>query len=389
MPDYSITLQFYGLTIGNGTMTGNAIARALETLIGSSPDIRLHYAAIQGGPSGGSAMTAEDIINVLNAYVGDDKIKAGILKELTKLLVSHAEGALNKRGAGNVVLGSWQSANMTGIWANDFWVASGVTEGLGIDNGDIVVAKVNAPASFNYNDASQWWVLRFSLLSDDNKAPVLFIRHGNYYGTDNGIEAKTDNPAFANRALGFNSFVSGRDSFTGVPAIGANSMGISAGSIRIGERSLASGKFVDRGDAQFQEYIMRHSTSNASPAIVVLPNPYTLDSTKTFKMTVEGVARYGEGLNSRSWEWNFLVSRTKNGVILSTLPQTPVSQSIGSALCNAYLTANNTTKKLEITVQGETGKNINWVFYIRCLTVKTQDIQPGVDPENAFDPLID
>jgi len=85
---------------------------------------------------------------------------------LNKSAVRGSDFSLNRRGQGDVMDGNYKSG-MTNILQGDFWIYEDTTSSGGTDDiseWDWVVALTDSPGDFDYG-GSNWWVIRFSVIS--------------------------------------------------------------------------------------------------------------------------------------------------------------------------------------------------------------------------------
>jgi len=109
-----------------------------------------------------------DLIDSFLSLADDGGAKIRALLELltgttrlNKSAVRGADFALNRRGRGNVLDGSFQNG-MTSILKGDFWVYSDENPaGDSLILGDWVLALRDAPVGFNYSDGVNWEVIHF------------------------------------------------------------------------------------------------------------------------------------------------------------------------------------------------------------------------------------
>lgn len=142
--------------------------------------------------------------------------------------------------------------------------------------------------------------------------------------------------------------------------------------------SLASGQFAAAGDASARMYVLRRSTTDATPAVLttdggaptasntmVLPN----DTTWFFKIVI-AARRTDVDNESAAYEYNGCIDR--NATAGTTAIVGSITESVYSEDTTAWsvaVAAETTNGSLQITVTGQAAKTIRWVAYVTATQV--------------------
>ena len=165
-----------------------------------------------------------------------------------------------------------------------------------------------------------------------------------------------------------------------ITASGANSIAIGncAQAATTGKYALSVGRFLANGDAQAGTFIVRQSTTSATPAIltsngfaaattlnqVILPN----NSAYFFSGTVVARQQASGGTDTGAWEIKGVIRR-EGSAATTTLIKSTIDEFSTPAGWTIALTADTTNGGLAITVTGAAATNIRWVA-----TVQTSEV---------------
>lgn len=174
---------------------------------------------------------------------------------------------------------------------------------------------------------------------------------------------------YANTASGnFSVIVGGTDNTASGSGSIAN--GKSAKAVDGGQIAHANGKFANQGDAQNSKFVLRNSTTDATPTVIGLNGTVNLqmpiDSTWYFKYTI--VARRQDDIGGESKAWTIeglLQNNTSQNVTAIGIPtKTTIA---GTAAWDITLGYGADT--FYITATGEVGKTIYWVGKLETVEV--------------------
>lgn len=143
-----------------------------------------------------------------------------------------------------------------------------------------------------------------------------------------------------------------------------------------GSWAYGSGPFTTRGDAQRREFVLRCSTTTATPATVATDgtpgstlNQLTVPTNSAVKFRADVVARNSTTGDAASWA---VVGLAKNVSGTVTLVGTPTAtmdyNDAGASAWVLDVSADNTNKAVRFTVTGAASTNIRWV--VRALSVE-------------------
>jgi len=361
MADYTVEAILGNATIVDG-MTPTGIARALETITTEAD--KLSFTALTDVPEGITQLTAPEIIGLIEGETGVNALDLTKLRNVVKGSISGCENALNIRGTVNV----YNSTGMTNIQSGDFWIADAInntTNGYSIEDGDWVIALA-ANTTFDFTDTTKWLVIK-----QPKDTLLSVLKRETESDEESGIkQISVESP---NASLGGNSIVTG----TNGVAIGDVStiQGSGGATIIIGARVLSGGVILNRGDAQVTEFTGRMKTTNATPVNMAFLSTILFRSGKTYKLTIELVAREYGGDKSKSWEWKKLVSRTDEALlsgasgITATVDSIPITGNTLSATLSVKAT---TPYNLYITCTG-LATEVSWLVYVKSVEVATSE----------------
>lgn len=184
-------------------------------------------------------------------------------------------------------------------------------------------------------------------------------------------------------ALGFNNIASA------VAAIamgqlntadGANSMATGTqGTTRGIEGAMVrgGGQFATKGDAQKGGYVLKISTTDATPTVLrtngsaaTTTNQVTLPNNSTYRVRIEIAAR--SSANSVGFSGHGVISRGANAAataVNAAITLSAVGATGGAGTWVATATADTTNGALAITVTGAAATNIKWVAFVETIEV--------------------
>ena len=352
MPDYNITLQFYGVTLGGeGVVSAEVLARAFENL---AEDKKLDaITGLKNLPNGGT-LTDEQIMTALVEYSGDQKIP----QELIDLVLSN--NALNFRGYANPYDINWKT-NYTGLsW--DFIICIDIPESSTIMTaGDWLIQLQNSDEpgmTFAFSDTTKWMVLKMSNL-DYVTAPTFRLNNEDLAGTESVM--------FDCQAEGEGSLAVNQETISG--GVASLAHGYKSQTERLGERAVAAGCITDIGDMQYRETLMYLTTNTANATQVILPQKYMLEAAnKTYSLKIWIVARLNSG-ESMSFMANGLINMSADYVISSLMGGfTILSSPYPYGMTVTWLAENY---ELKIFCSGLPQNTVNWHVRIESLEVST------------------
>jgi hypothetical protein len=168
-----------------------------------------------------------------------------------------------------------------------------------------------------------------------------------------------------NNATGNDSAIVGG---VGSTAVGAYSMilgGWSGGTRLFGEVAHANGPFAAQGDAQYSKYLMRNSTTNATPTEVFLETSnssrLTLPDNFTFAGQLRIVGRQSGGTASAHFVRNVVIKRDTGVASTTLLDSSAVGTDYNPSGWAITISADTTNGSLKIQVTGAAATNIRWV----------------------------
>lgn len=171
-----------------------------------------------------------------------------------------------------------------------------------------------------------------------------------------------------------NSVVLGGASCTCTAGTNNAAMGNHAKASKRAEIAHAAGFFAADEDAQGAQYVLRNSTTNATPAVLFLNGSserLTLTNDATFFFDILVVARRTDA-NDESAAYHFAGCIDRNAsaaatALVGSVTKTVIAEDTAAWDCN--VTADSTNGAISITVTGEAAKTIRWVAHVR--TVET------------------
>ncbi len=175
----------------------------------------------------------------------------------------------------------------------------------------------------------------------------------------------------SNTASGERSFSLG--SFNVASGYASFSYGTQSKAAERGKKSFASGYFAAAGDAQGGQFILRVSTTDATPTVLSTDNGSSLstsqiiaasDTAITFDGTITAMQNGAQAY--ASWKIEGLLVNDGGTTTLANSATTVIQNSSGWGMA---LSADNTNNALAITCTGEAAHNIRWVANIRTTEV--------------------
>lgn len=258
--------------------------------------------------------------------------------------------------------GSGSFATVGGVTAGNRAHALGNAYASGVDS----FAAVITNRTSNYGATSVYSVA----IGYQNKAsgPWSFAAGGlnNIASQSASIAMGNGNTASGERSfsLGASNTASGYSSF----AHGSNSK-----AAHRGKKAFASGQFSAVGDAQGGQFILRVSTTDATPTVLSTDNGSSLstaqiiaasDTCITFDGTITAMQNGAQSY--ASWRIEGLLV---NDGGTTTLANSAITVIQNSSSWGMALSADNTNNALSITGTGEASHNIRWVANIRTTEV--------------------
>lgn len=141
-----------------------------------------------------------------------------------------------------------------------------------------------------------------------------------------------------------------------------------------GQFAQAYGAFADAGDAQASVFVMRNSTSNATPTELFIGSGSErcgVSSDTTWFFDIHLVARRTDA-DDESAAYRFEGCIDRNASAASTALVGSVTKTVlaeDTAAWDADVDADTTNGALRITVTGEAAKTIRWVAFVRTVEV--------------------
>jgi hypothetical protein len=151
--------------------------------------------------------------------------------------------------------------------------------------------------------------------------------------------------------------------------------GHSAFADHVGGIAHANGAFSAVGDAQIEWYVVRASTTDATPtelkAGVSPPTQrFTLSDDSTYAVTVTVVARRTDANNeSAGWKKFLVIDRNSGTTALVGSVADLVTPIEDTVAWDVAVTANDTNDFIAVTATGEVGKTIRWVAFMEVVKV--------------------
>jgi hypothetical protein len=324
-----------------------------------------------------------------NWQTGDKKTMRGYSENIQSTATRPAASGLNA-----IAIGVASSATVTdSVALGPLTTASGFGA-ISIGRGASVIASYGSALGLNSSAQGSQAV---------TGAGAMALGGSYASGTDSFAAAVANNTS-SYGATGANSVAVGRfckaTAGSGAVALGASSQALGSGSIAIGNSIIASanfshaygtdiqslqigkysygnGKFVDIGDAQSGEFILRRATTNATPTVLTTDNsaPGTNDqiilpNNSAYAFTGIIVARQqaAGGTASAAWKIEGLIRREANAAstVLVASTVTAIDNTPGWTLA---LSADTTNGGLKIEATGAAATNIRWVA-----TVQTSEV---------------
>jgi hypothetical protein len=143
----------------------------------------------------------------------------------------------------------------------------------------------------------------------------------------------------------------------------------------VGGIAHANGAFSAVGDAQIEWYVVRASTTDATPtelkAGVSPPTQrFTLSDDSTYAVTVTVVARRTDANNeSAGWKKFLVIDRNSGTTALVGSVADLVTPIEDTVAWDVAVTANDTNDFIAVTATGEVGKTIRWVAFMEVVKV--------------------
>ncbi len=138
-----------------------------------------------------------------------------------------------------------------------------------------------------------------------------------------------------------------------------------------GEWAYASGEFADIGDAQTSLYVLRNTTTDATPTPLFLDGAtvrLTIAQNRAVAFDILVVASGPTGGNIAGYQIQGLVQNFNGGMYFVGTPAVTILGE-DNAAWNAAVAANDTVDALDILVTGVAGVTIRWVASVRTVEV--------------------
>jgi len=153
----------------------------------------------------------------------------------------------------------------------------------------------------------------------------------------------------------------------------AHSRGIYGAEVR------ASGQFSTQGDAQRGRYILRRSTTNATPLTLGtngsgggVTNQVVLPNNSSYAFTGRVVARENATGDCAAWEFTGVIRRGASAAttaLVAAVTPSSIAADAGAAAWGLSVTADTSSGALAITVTGEAAHTIRWVADVETVEV--------------------
>ena len=182
------------------------------------------------------------------------------------------------------------------------------------------------------------------------------------YATVGGGVSNTASGMYATVGGGYLNTASG--TFATVPG------GRDASASHWGEMAYASGSFASAGDAQTSVYVLRNTTTNATPTELFLDGSHvrlTIVPTATLVFDILVVAR-SAGDNSAGYIMRGIIENDDGVTSFIGVPSV-IAMGEDRPAWEVAVTADNTNDALVITVTGEADFTIRWVATVRTVEV--------------------
>lgn len=140
-----------------------------------------------------------------------------------------------------------------------------------------------------------------------------------------------------------------------------------------GQFAQANGRFAALGDIQFARFIMRGLTTNNTLTELTTPVRFTVEDETAYACTITIHGRRDTGADHAMYKRMVIIERTGGTVAFAGAVQTIGSDIETSAAYNISLTADDTNKSLNVSVQGAIGHNVRWNAVIETVEIKYND----------------
>ena len=136
---------------------------------------------------------------------------------------------------------------------------------------------------------------------------------------------------------------------------------------RYGEYAFASGRFSADGDAQTSIFVLRETTTNATPKELALDGGTSYitvptDSASIFKCYIIGARTDSPSAAEMcGYEITGIISNISGTTALTNTTVTATNEGLSALSRDATVTADNTNDRMAVTVTGEAGETIQWV----------------------------
>lgn len=333
-----------------GTPARLGMGSALQALRVNSAGTGLEYAALSGGgltnlteAKGTAAPNAT--VPVVSLTVTTTELNGDFA------LLPKGNGALLAAIPNNTATGG----NKRGVYAIDLQRARASASQVASGPQAVIISGENCTASGLRSTIINCW-------------------YGTASGNGSGIYS-----GFNNSAAGEYSTVMG--GYENVAAgVHASISGGSYATTRLvsGAEARASGRFAVTGDAQRERFILRRTTTDATPTVLssdqtapASTNQVILPNTGTYDFAIRVVARAGD-TDQASFRITGLITRGASAgttAIVGTPTVTTVASSAGASSWSVTVSANTTIGCLAVTVTGAAATSIRWVADVETVEV--------------------
>jgi hypothetical protein len=162
-------------------------------------------------------------------------------------------------------------------------------------------------------------------------------------------------------------------------AVSANSfaLGFNARSDRNGQFSHANGSFANNGDAQFARFVLRNTTTNATPTTLFLGSEwngaatvrFAIPSGKVFLFEAKIVGVKSDGTAAATYYRKGCIENVGGTTALVGTIETIGTDYEDNAATDIAITADNTNDALDISVTGIASETWRWVAVVEGVEV--------------------
>jgi hypothetical protein len=175
-----------------------------------------------------------------------------------------------------------------------------------------------------------------------------------------------------NTASGYYSAVDGGKSNTASGNYSAVGGGLQALATRHGQIAHAAGQFAAAGDAQRVDFVMRRTTTNATPTTLMLDGSsarLTIPSGKALFATVTVAGVINGGSKAAHYTRKVAIKNVGGTTSLVGAVSTLGTDVEDDAAYDVAITADDTNDALQINVTGKASENIRWVAHVEGVEI--------------------